>query len=343
VKGVNLKIRISENSVWIAFLLFVLIFSMGLIRTSSGFESSTAIHSSGSIITRTMIIGVNMYSGTPSDQFYARDVPLLNDIGIKYIRIGTNVNDINVNMMVNNGISVLGTFAPTGWPDPVAFGDYVYNKVSKFAGRVEGWVVLNEANTNYFGFSGDVVEYTSLLKIAYTRAKEADPNIKIITTNALALEGPSSGIAFLQGIYANGGKGYFDIVGIDPYCYPESPLEPNVDRWGHSFWNLPTLRDVMVANGDGDKPVWIVEFGYRTPSSNYPVDHWSTCTEADQATFLVQALELAKTWPWLERFYIYEWMDSGDVQLGYWGLIREGYSSPYDVKPAFNAVKEFVE
>jgi hypothetical protein len=79
----------------------------------------------------------------------------------------------------------------------------------------------------------------------------------------------------------------------------------------------------MVQNGDGDKLVWIVEFGYRTPSNQYSLGHSTVGSEEDQAEFLVQALELAQTWPWLERFYIYEWMDSADVNLGYWGLIRE--------------------
>jgi hypothetical protein len=185
-----------------------------------------------------------------------------------------------------------------------------------------------------------VVEYTNVLKVAYTRAKEADPNTKIITTNALGLE--DSGINFLEGIYANGGKGYFDVVGIDPYCYPVSPLEPNLDRWGHSFWNLPALYDVMVDNGDGNIPVWVIEFGYRTPSSQYPISHWSTCTEEEQGEYIVQAIDLASQWDWCERLYIYEWMDSADENLGYWGLVRQGYTAPYDLKPAYYDVKEFL-
>ena len=61
----------------------------------------------------------------------------------------------------------------------------------------------------------------------------------------------------------------------------------------------------------------------------------------EQDTFELD-LELAQTWPWLERFYVYEWMDSADVDLGYWGLIKERYSAPYELKPAYDAVKQFI-
>jgi len=35
-------------------------------------------------------------------------------------------------------------------------------------------------------------------------------------------------------------------------------------------------------------------------------------------------------------------MDSADVDLGYWGFINERYSAPYDVKPAYDTVKQFI-
>ncbi|MDG6223230.1 MAG: hypothetical protein QCH99_08220 [Candidatus Bathyarchaeota archaeon] len=284
-----------------------------------------------------MIVGVNMWSGTAVNQFQDRDIPLLNQAGLKYIRIGTGVRDSFVDAALAAGIDVIGTFGTNGLPDLNAFGDYVYNRVLHFKGRVNAWVVFNEAN--YDGFNGNAQGYTQALQTAYTRAKQADPNVKIITTNFLSTEG---GLTFLQQMYNYGAKGYFDILGIDPYCYPEPPTEPNQDPWGHTFWNVPALHDLMVQKGDGDKPVWIIEFGYRTPSTKYPLGHSTVVSETQQATYLIEALELAQTWPWLERFYIYEWMDSADVDLGYWGLLKEDYSAPYELKPAYYAVKEFL-
>jgi hypothetical protein len=278
-----------------------------------------------------------MWSGTSISQLQARDIPLLNQAGIKHLRIGTGVTDAFVNAAITADIEVIGTFGTNGLPDLEAFGDYVFNRVSYFKGRVNAWVVFNEAN--YDSFNGNPQGYTEALKVAFVQAKQADPNVKIVTTNFLSTEG---GLTFLQAMYNAGAQGYFDVLGVDPYCNPAPPTEPNEDNWGHTFWRIPELHNLMAQNGDGDKPIWIVEFGYRTPSSKYPLGHSTVVSETDQAEFLVEALELAKTWTWLERFYIYEWMDSADINLGHWGLINEKYVAPYEVKPAYDAVKQFI-
>ena len=332
-----MKRPIYKNPGWITFLFIAMAFSAAQVSADFGSNTNTTIEASGSIRTHTLIIGVNMWSGTPSDQFYARDAPLLTQIGIKHIRIGTGVTDTNVNRAIELGLDIIGTFGTTGLPDLNAFGDYVYDRVSHFKGRVNAWVVFNEPN--WSGFKDDPAGYTTALKVAYTRAKEADPNVIICTGNLLSTEGA---LTFLQEMYAAGAKGYFDVLGIDPYCYPASPLEPNTGLHGHTFWKIPMLHDLMAQNEDAEKGIWIVEFGYRTPGSGFYVDDGKTVSEEDQATYLTQALELASTWPWLERFYIYEWMDSGDPLLGWWGLIRERYNPPYDIKPAFDAVEEFI-
>lgn len=324
-----------RNVTQVAFLLMILFFSTTSV--SFALQSSNVILSHGSVRMRTLIVGVNMWSGTPSDQFYARDVPLLEQIGIKHIRIGTGVTDTNVNRAIEQGLDIIGTFATTGLPDLNAFGNYVYDRVSHFKGRVKAWVVFNEPNWD--GFKNNPEGYTEALKVAYTKAKQADPNVTIVTGNFLSTEG---GLSFLEKMYAAGAQGYFDVLGIDPYCYPASPLEPNTGLSGHTFWKLPMLYDLMVQNGDAEKKVWVIEFGYRTPGNGFDIGDGKTVSEEDQAIYLRQSLELASTWHWLTRFYIYEWMDSGDPSLGWWGLIRERYEPPYDIKPAFNTVKEFV-
>lgn len=325
-------IKAGRKTVLVAFLMLPAV----LVNLGSGLNSNqVTIHNSVSI--RTLAVGVNMWSGTPDSQFYSRDLPLLEQIGIKHIRIGWGVTDTNVNRAVDNGVDIIGTLAMTGLPDLSAFGDYVYNRVAYFRGRVKAWVVFNEPNWD--GFRNNPTGYTDALKVAYTRAKEADPNITICTGNFLSVE---SALPFLQAMYDAGAQGYFDVLGIDPYCYPASPLEPNTGLDGHTFWKIPMLHDVMDQNGDGLKKIWIIEFGYRTPGNGFNIGDGKTISEENQATYLRQALELASTWPWLERFYIYGWMDSGDPSLGWWGLIKERYSPPYEVKPAFDAVREFI-
>lgn len=327
-----MKIRKSFRN---AVLIAALILTAVPISLGSGPESYQHISTRGSI--RTIAFGVNMWSGTPGNLFYSRDLPLLQQLGVRYIRTGTGVTDAFVDRALQEGIDVIGTLATTGLPDLSVFGDYVYHRVAYFKGRVRAWIVFNEPNWD--GFRNDPQGYTKALKTAYVRAKEADPNITICTGNFLSTEGA---LTFLQSMYSEGAKGYFDVLGVDPYCYPASPLEPDVGLSSHTFWKIPMLYNLMVQKGDGDKKVWIVEFGYRTPGVGYYLSDGKTVSDEDQATYLVQAMELASTWPWLERFYIYEWMDSADVVLGWWGLIRGANSPPYETKPAFDSVKEII-
>ncbi|MFX1263500.1 MAG: hypothetical protein ACFFAZ_15570, partial [Promethearchaeota archaeon] len=168
--------------------------------------------------TSEMIVGVNMWSGTSVTHFQARDVPLLKQAGIEYVRIGTGVRAAFIDSALAEGIDVIGTFGTTGLPDLEAFGDYVYDRVQAFKGRVNAWVVFNEAN--YDGFNGDAKSYTEALQVAYTSAKQADPNVKIVTSNFLSTE---ASLTFLQEMYNYGAQGYFDVLGIDPYCYPVPP------------------------------------------------------------------------------------------------------------------------
>ena len=48
--------------------------------------------------------------------------------------------------------------------------------------------------------------------------------------------------------------GYFDAVGLHPYYYPYVPI---ID-------DIAAVHALMVANGDGNKKIWMTEFGAPT-------------------------------------------------------------------------------
>jgi hypothetical protein len=60
------------------------------------------------------------------------------------------------------------------------------------------------------------------------------------------------------------------------------------------------LRQVMVENGDADKQVAVLEFGWTTDPI-HPAYAWHAVTEEQQADYLVQAYQYAKEhWsPWI--------------------------------------------
>lgn len=328
-----------NNLKWIyASLCVVLAISIAVSSVYSQLSQSF-IRTAG-YIRANLIVGVDYWKGNSERTFTLRDLPLLRSVGVKHLRLGSISRadfencDALIDACQRNDIDVIATLA-----EESNFSDYVYDVVSHFKGRVNGWIVLNEANWD--GYRNNPVGYTDLLQVAYTQAKRADPSVLVLTSNLLSTDS----LAYLNEMYMNGAKDFFDVLAIDPYCVGVSPLEPNRDPSGHSFWELPKFRDLMVRYGDVGKSIWVVEMGWRTPDPYgwfYVGDNNGTVTEATQALYVQQALELASTWPWVQRYYHYEWMDSYDPTVGYFGLIRENYNPPYETKPSYQAVKDFL-
>ena len=77
---------------------------------------------------------------------------------------------------------------------------------------------------------------------------------------------------YLSDLYANGAGGSFDAVGVhtDTACLLTSPAEyyrePNGRVGRFSFTGYREVHDVMTANGDGAKGVWMTEIGWNTGS-----------------------------------------------------------------------------
>ena len=85
---------------------------------------------------------------------------------------------------------------------------------------------------------------------------------------------------FLEGVYAAGGKGYFDAVGVhtDTACNKLSPydfLRGAENRLiTDSFLAYREVHAVMLANGD-DKPIWMTELSWRTTSATCAEGAWA--------------------------------------------------------------------
>jgi hypothetical protein len=150
------------------------------------------------------------------------------------------------------------------------FGDYVYEFVAHFRGRVRYVIVWNEPNVILeWGFRRvDPEAYTRLLRIAYTRAKQADPEV-VVLGGALAptLEPETSELAlndlnYLERMYAAGAGRYFDALAAHAYGlrFPaEEPPAPDV----LNFRRVELLREIMVKHGDAGKPIYVTESGWN--------------------------------------------------------------------------------
>ncbi len=84
----------------------------------------------------------------------------------------------------------------------------------------------------------------------------------------------------------------FDALGIHPYQGPaaEPPEAPPAEH-PYRITNVERVREVMVAHGDGHKPVWFTEFGWTTGTG----EGWSAgVDEATQADYLRRAITMVQ-------------------------------------------------
>jgi len=143
------------------------------------------------------------------------------------------------------------------------FRAYCRKVAERYKGRVEMFQFWNEPNgcswINDGCSNGHMFEsYTKWLKIAYESLKEGNPKCTVCAGALDYHEGVKEGYKYIQVMYDCGAKGHFDAISIHPYGEP-------------LHWNA--LRDtyaVMKKNGDGDKGLWITEWGWSNSKGEEP-------------------------------------------------------------------------
>lgn len=194
-------------------------------------------------------------------------------------------------------------------PHYADFGNFVYAFAARYRGRVNHVIIWNEPNLAFeWGLRPPApVAYAELLEIAYTRAKQANPDV-IVLAGALAPtlepEGSPHGmndLIYLQRMYESGAADYFDALAAHSYGLQNPPDQaPAPDRL--NFRRVELLRQIMEQNGDARKPVYITETGWNdSPRWIYGV------TPAQRIQYTLGAFEWARQhWPWCKAVAV--WM-----------------------------------
>src|SRR5215211_609045 len=234
-------------------------------------------------------------------------------------------------------------------PAPPADADTYARFVAELArvtspGAIEIW---NEADSETFWRGApDPAGYTGLLRAAYPRIKATDPNVTVVTSGMVG-----NNYEYLQAMYANGVAGSFDAVGVhtDTACLLTSPAdyyrEPNGRVGRFSFTGYREVHDVMTANGDAAKGVWMTEIGWNTGSRKpgsckdgaVAGTRAEGVSEKTQARFLKLAYRCLAGDP---EVRVALWFSLQDVGAGagygdHLGLIRKGGKR----KPAYKAMR----
>jgi hypothetical protein len=239
---------------------------------------------------------------------------------------------------------------PTRPPDDLEdYGDFVYSFVRRYSGRVRYVQIWNEPNlTAEWGFQRvDAVAYTRLLEVAYRRAKEADPQVVVLsaplamTLEDASMRGNHNDLIFLEQMYQAGAGDYFDILSANAFGLdrpPEDPPDPSV----LNFRRVELLRAIMERYGDAKKPIWINEYGWDAPPASFPTEllTWERVTDEQQAAYTVQGISWARQhWPWLGVVNIWYFRQVGDVPPDrpayYFALVDPSF----DVRPVYEALR----
>ena len=216
-----------------------------------------------------------------------------------------------------------------------AFAKAAVQRYSVSPFNIHTYEIWNEPNLgSNWGGTASGTQYATVLKSAYSAIKTADASSFVISGGLSPAGNDGTDVSpqtFLTEMYLAGAGGYFDAVGAHPYCFPADPTDSSSASWSF-FYNLPNwIYQVMVANGDGAKKVWMTEFGdpTGTDTSDGAV---SVQTQAQQLT---DAFNQAKQWSWAGPLFWYNWQDGTNASSIYdnFGLV-DASGNP---KPALSA------
>lgn len=240
----------------------------------------------------------------------------------------------------NNGVQY---YLPT---NPSDYADVVEFLIKRYQARkatIAGWEIWNEPNLEDFSAGGDAADkarrYTALVKATYTRVNVLAGDVPIVA-GALS----EADYEFTGRLYDNGIKGYFDAFSIHPYNHDTSPLAQREPGYCEVslICGVPAVRKKMTDWGD-TRPMWLTEFGWSTNTYRNVNEPWfSGVSEADQATYVKQAVAKMATWDYVAVASYYDMVNDNDDPrslLGNYGLT----TLDKRVKPAYQAFKTATE
>jgi hypothetical protein len=240
-----------------------------------------------------------------------------------------------------------GSFAP---PDNLDdYGDFVEAVVRRYEGRIRYYQIWNEPNI-YPEWGERPVspeEYTELLKVGYTRVKQACPDC-IVISGALAQTiplGPRdlNDFIFLQRMYDAGAGDYFDVLAMQGYGLWSGPTDRRMRPRVLNFSRPLYLRGLMVENGDAHKPIWITEMNWNAPPEDLPNKPFGSVTLEQQAQYAVLAYQRAqREWPWLGVINAWFFKRASDAErdqaMYYFRLVEPDFTP----MPVYEALKDYM-
>jgi hypothetical protein len=231
----------------------------------------------------------------------------------------------------------LNYLEPSHYPD---FAAFVGMFVEHYKGQIGHIILWNEPNLAFeWGYQKvEPANYVELLRQTSMAARKANPDI-IILAGALAPtlepEGSSFGmndLDYLRHLYESGARPYFDALAVHAYGLKFPPDDPPASDV-LNFRRVELLREIMVAYGDAQKPIYVTESGWN--------DHprWTRAVRPGQRiTYTLDSLRWAEAhWPWAKSVCIWALRYPAPLQSypDYYTLVTPDFS----IKPIYYEIQ----
>jgi len=205
-------------------------------------------------------------------------------------------------------------------PDLRTYATFTGKIAQRYQGKVAAYELGNEPNHLKSFATPDPKLYEQVLQLSYPLIKAADPNAKVLIggLGGTTGNGVLGGDEYLADLYKDGAKPYFDGVSYHPYTYP---MLPSDDKGGRGWSRMLHAREVMVANGDAGKKIWVTEYGAPTGGPG-------SVSQQQQAAIMYDAYRLWATYPWAGPLCWFDYRDKGtdtSTHANFFGLyVRDG-------------------
>ena len=185
------------------------------------------------------------------------------------------------------------------------FGDFVEKFVSRYSGRVQHIQIWNEPNlSREWGGEIDPAGYFELLQEAYNRAKQADPDVVVLSAPmAMTNERSDRAITefeYWEALYELGAHNYFDVMTATGYGIDQPPEEDPADDV-INLRRIELLRSILQDYDDTNRPIWLTEYGWNASPDMIPDEEqeWGSVTPTQQADWTASGISyMSDNWDW---------------------------------------------
>lgn len=205
------------------------------------------------------------------------------------------------------------------WPpkkasDFATFVGWLAKRYGPGLAAIEIWNEPDQANQDYLAGPQKPRHYAELLKAAYPAIKHADSGVRVLAGSLVGSNG-----AFMDALYKQGIKGYYDAVAVHFYTLV--------------LGSVRRFREVQLQHHDR-KPLWLDEFGWSSCWPKHKIEQEQGCvTQRIQARNITSSFRELVGTPYLHALLTYGFHDSHGEEFG----VLNAAGAP---KPSFDALAQ---